>query len=345
MSLAMSSPKLTEKDREGFPPKGATTFGEVVSTFNKSGNVAAKRHSFMSLAQHTRIPDNISTIHDKTVNIERDTLRSSLASRSRTPSPWSTGRPRSAPATPRSLPTPTSAMRGADNAGGNSVLEAPTAECGLGRGPGRWGYCSTTTAGTGATDRVGTEILGGNFSSAPAAAASSSGKAFAECPSPRSPMMRGHRRFPDPAPVQAEQASHRPPPLWAGAGIGLQGSGSGLGARARFGNRDVDSYCFESMEAGYVSEQRRFPAPQAPNPRVSSFVRLNGFLLRTHITSLIAALMEDGWLEAWEKERLCGQLREADAQPWAMSFLRIYMRFMETDDVPSFVAGLRAQIV
>jgi len=79
------------------------------------------------------------------------------------------------------------------------------------------------------------------------------------------------------------------------------------------------------------------------DPRARSFVRLNGFLLRTHITSLVSALAEDGWLEAWEKEQLCHQAREG-TQPWALAFLQVYMRFMEMDDVPMFVAGLRAQL-
>jgi len=77
--------------------------------------------------------------------------------------------------------------------------------------------------------------------------------------------------------------------------------------------------------------------------RVASFVRLNGFLLRTHITSLLSALAEDGWLEAWEKERLCSSARDAESR-WAQSFLQIYMRFVETDDVATFVAGLKAQV-
>ncbi|CAJ1425081.1 unnamed protein product [Effrenium voratum] len=83
-------------------------------------------------------------------------------------------------------------------------------------------------------------------------------------------------------------------------------------------------------------------SPKA-NPRAASFQRLNGFLLRTHMTSLLSALAEDGWLEAWEKERLCCHAREPDSK-WAQTFLRIYMRFMETDDVASFVAALKAQI-
>jgi len=79
------------------------------------------------------------------------------------------------------------------------------------------------------------------------------------------------------------------------------------------------------------------------DPRARSFIRLNGFLLRTHITSLVSALAEDGWLEAWEKEQLCHHAREGTPQ-WALAFLQVYTRFMEMDDVPMFVAGLRAQL-
>jgi len=81
----------------------------------------------------------------------------------------------------------------------------------------------------------------------------------------------------------------------------------------------------------------------AVGPRAVSFLRLNGFLLRTHMTSLIAALAEGGWLEVWEKERLCHYARD-DAQAWALTFLRIYSRFMQTADVQVFVADLRAQL-
>jgi hypothetical protein len=83
--------------------------------------------------------------------------------------------------------------------------------------------------------------------------------------------------------------------------------------------------------------------PQA-DARASSFVRLNSFLLRTHVTSLVSALAEDGWLEGWEKERLSAQARE-DSGGWALAFLRVYSRFMETEDVPMLVASLRSQIV
>lgn len=84
--------------------------------------------------------------------------------------------------------------------------------------------------------------------------------------------------------------------------------------------------------------------PTQIDARAASFVRLNSFLLRTHVTSLVSALAEDGWLEAWEKERLCSQARE-DSPAWSQAFFRTYMRFMDTEDVPTFVASLRSQIV
>lgn len=84
-------------------------------------------------------------------------------------------------------------------------------------------------------------------------------------------------------------------------------------------------------------------APTAADPRQASFVRLNSFLLRTHITSLVSALAEDGWLESWEKERLCRQARD-DSGTWTLVFLRAYTRFMEKDDVQGFVVSLRNQI-
>lgn len=84
--------------------------------------------------------------------------------------------------------------------------------------------------------------------------------------------------------------------------------------------------------------------PSQVDARSGSFVRLNNFLLRTHVTSLVSALAEDGWLEVWEKERLCSQARD-DSPAWAQSFLGGYTRFMETEDVPAFVASLRSQIV
>jgi hypothetical protein len=59
---------------------------------------------------------------------------------------------------------------------------------------------------------------------------------------------------------------------------------------------------------------------------------------------LVSALAEDGWLEAWEKDQLCIQARE-DSPAWVQAFFRSYMRFMETEDVPAFIASLRSQIV
>lgn len=91
------------------------------------------------------------------------------------------------------------------------------------------------------------------------------------------------------------------------------------------------------------SPARLGKGPAAVDPRNASFVRLNTFLLRTHITSLISALAEDGWLESWEKERLCRQARD-DSGTWTLVFLRSYTRFMEKDDVQGFVESLRNQI-
>lgn len=85
-------------------------------------------------------------------------------------------------------------------------------------------------------------------------------------------------------------------------------------------------------------------SPLGAGARSSSFLRLNSFLLKTHVTSLISALAEDGWLEMWEKDQLCHRARE-DLSSWAAGFLRIYMRFLETQDVHSFVASLRSQML
>merc|ERR1719247_1690883 len=84
-------------------------------------------------------------------------------------------------------------------------------------------------------------------------------------------------------------------------------------------------------------------SPAQADARAASFVRLNNFLLRTHVTSLVSALSEDGWLEIWEKERLCCQARE-DSLSWMQAFFRSYTRLIETEDVKTFVAGLRSEI-
>merc|ERR1712054_489827 len=79
------------------------------------------------------------------------------------------------------------------------------------------------------------------------------------------------------------------------------------------------------------------PAPKVPDgAAAASFVRLNTFLLRTHITSIVSALAEGGWLEVWEKDRICRFARD-DTSAAAQSFLKVYARFMETHDVLGFV--------
>lgn len=80
-----------------------------------------------------------------------------------------------------------------------------------------------------------------------------------------------------------------------------------------------------------------------------AFVRLNGFLLRTHATSLVSALGEDGWLEGWERERLLRRIRAedscSDSRQWSQTFLQIYKTFVETEDVAGFVAGIQARLL
>eukprot|EP00927_Polykrikos_kofoidii_P085778 TRINITY_DN9415_c0_g2_i1.p1 TRINITY_DN9415_c0_g2~~TRINITY_DN9415_c0_g2_i1.p1 ORF type:complete len:624 (-),score=59.32 TRINITY_DN9415_c0_g2_i1:123-1922(-) len=95
--------------------------------------------------------------------------------------------------------------------------------------------------------------------------------------------------------------------------------------------------------SGHPRESAIEPPVAHGGARTASFLRLNIFLLRTHITSLISALTEDGWLEAWEKDRLC-RLAKQDSPTWASTFLRVYTSFMETEDVPSFVSNLRNHI-
>merc|ERR1712232_753286 len=129
-----------------------------------------------------------------------------------------------------------------------------------------------------------------------------------------------------------------------GSTAGLSGGGGYAGRSPVYTAREhLTPTCRDSTPSRWASQSHHQVAGNGASPRVASFVRLNSFLLRTHITSLVSALAEDGWLEIWEKERLCRYARE-DAQPWALAFLRIYSRFMENDDVQSFVADLRAQV-
>jgi len=109
----------------------------------------------------------------------------------------------------------------------------------------------------------------------------------------------------------------------------------------------VASFVAAAEPQGNITEswgpfaRRQGREPSAPDPRITSFVRLNSFLLRTHVTSLVAALAEDGWLETWEKDKLCMQSRDASS-PWSVAFLKTYSRFVETEDLHAFLAGLRS---
>lgn len=73
------------------------------------------------------------------------------------------------------------------------------------------------------------------------------------------------------------------------------------------------------------------------NPRCASFVRLNAFLLRSHTTSVISGLAEDGWIDASERNAFCQRFSS-----WPSTFLQAYARFVQRTDVGEFVADLRA---
>lgn len=325
------------------------TFGEVVSSYNMFGNAAAKRHNYMVHHQETHLPDTRCTIRDKVAILpdkNRDpskswssssrgllTPRWSAGPRSRTPSPCRFGRPRSLPGTPRA--TTPNGLRPSDSR--DRYFKDPVgfdAENYLGDNLGMGAaydskyeagrYSASAALDTFAIDHVAADTF----------AIGAEGR-------------RGHSyasNFPSTAPPLTSGsgigAGTRPFALLAESGPGApalrsplaQGKGIGGSAYDRVGPR-----------GGYPSEFTGKVSPQS-DARAASFVRLNSFLFRTHVTSLVSALAEDGWLEAWEKERLCSQARE-DSPAWAQAFFRSYMRFMDTEDVPSFVASLRSQIV
>lgn len=114
---------------------------------------------------------------------------------------------------------------------------------------------------------------------------------------------------------------------------------------------EISASGFPSSEAWRAARayggQEAFAVSEAPLPgqdtKTASFVRLNNFLLRTHITSIVSALAEDGWIEAWEKERICRCARE-NTSSTALAFIPIYGHFVETSDVPTFARALKANI-
>lgn len=351
LAASLSPTEILARDKEGFPQKSCITFGEVVSTFSRYGSVASKRHGGIYISKSLKIPNRYSTISDNTLKLEpncrefgdasrfspRSSVRTAPLARSRTPSPCSR-RPRSLPVTPRSAPASallrprepperlkegrpslpaepiaTSSFFNRGNPGG-SASAAVTPSC--------HGAVTGTGAGTGGSSgrhalkaKISTPCLSCANPSPPDAnycrhcGVKRAGQS-ADYPSPRSPC--GQALGPG-----------QPPVLRSGP----------------YGQPNGTYREWEPQENW--SMDYRLASPKG-NPRVSSFVRLNGFLLRTHMTSLLSALAEDGWLEAWEKDRLCCHARDS-ANPWAQSFLRIYMRFMETEDVAGFVAALKAQ--
>lgn len=336
------------------------TFGEVVSSFNTCGNHAAKRHSHMSFAQQNHQPDNC-TITEKVAVFRDKSQRPCLAlrtPRSRTPSPWmSSRRPRSLPATPR-LTSRGDHRRGDPHSGespdfGEPFSTEPVAGAHNLRGIG--GQTDVPTRGSwtvlGGAERPSlgpTYSFGPGGATAPGCAGCScagglDAAAWAErsprhssswrgtcCPGGVSGMSAG-----------ACAASSSGACIHSSCSVG-QHHGSRFGLYGSHASANDLSASRSGL--GNINSSRDVGVHEgiscSINPRVASFVRLNSFLLRTHVTSLVSALAEDGWVEAWEKERLCRRARE-DSQSWAISFLGLYTRFVETGDVQNFVAGLK----
>lgn len=351
-------PQIRETSYPGFPPRCGMTFGEVVSSYNTFGNFAAKRHNYMVHCQETHLPEKTCTIRDKVALLREKDLMKSLSSssrglltprwsatRSRTPSPYGMARrPRSLPGTPRAS-TPRGLRRNDSHdrhfkdpleAGGYPGEHAGAGAVYEGRLAGRY---SNSGLDTFAVDHIATDTFttafdgkrGGSlaskppsappsyYGSAPGRAAATGAGAMADSYSPREPPRAGTWPAENMGAVGAGVPPLRTPALHAHAGA--------------------------SSVGGWRHSSDTFGKPPLQaDARAASFVRLNSFLLRTHVTSLVSALAEDGWLEVWEKDRLCNQARE-DSPSWSQAFFRSYMRFLDTEDVPNFVASLRSQIV
>mmetsp|Transcript_65621 Transcript_65621/g.137161 ORF Transcript_65621/g.137161 Transcript_65621/m.137161 type:complete len:334 (+) Transcript_65621:354-1355(+) len=116
--------------------------------------------------------------------------------------------------------------------------------------------------------------------------------------------------------------------------VGLEPRSSGEGASA--------------VAAGVTAVGGHFSPLQAlgstAGSRSAAFSRLHDFLLRTHISSLLSALAEDGWLLPRERDVLNSRARE-ESRVWSGSFNRAYIRFLETDNVQVFVSDLRVLLV
>eukprot|EP00397_Hematodinium_sp_SG-2012_P030135 GEMP01031895.1.p1 GENE.GEMP01031895.1~~GEMP01031895.1.p1 ORF type:complete len:308 (+),score=41.97 GEMP01031895.1:40-924(+) len=96
-----------------------------------------------------------------------------------------------------------------------------------------------------------------------------------------------------------------------------------------------------SSERGKYRKHSSIPASQ--NTKELAFVRLNHFLLRAHLTSLLSAMLEEGFMEKWEKENLCEKMQCPERGEQTMKELvKIYSAFVDAADLPSFVNELRA---
>lgn len=339
------------------------TFAEVATQFHARGIDAAKRHGGVYLANQSRVPTSSSTIHENTtatVLREEALLRASaqsqahLTPRSRSQSPSRASPPRRTPRTscaeivgsgcaellgPWGSPRPLSGLREPVALAGPPAPEPVAAAA---REP--FGAAEPRALATPAP-------YGGR------PAASSGGLGAMACPSPSSPLRRhgapcsgwqapGPEPY-DPAPRQGRAA--------AGAGgVPLQATLRGLDALPSAGPalEPPRSPPWAASPPAAASPPPGLPAGQGPcaDPRAAAFVRLNGFLLRTHITSLVSALSEDGWLQAGDRERLLRRVRSEDSgkdaqRRWSQEFMQIYQDFIETENVNDFVIRIQAQLI
>lgn len=74
----------------------------------------------------------------------------------------------------------------------------------------------------------------------------------------------------------------------------------------------------------------------------TAFVRLNQFLLKAHLASLLSAMREEGFLELWEKERICGRMHGEGSDATMKELVKIYSAFVESADVSQFIGDLRS---
>lgn len=282
------------------------TFGEVISSFDAYGNSAAQRRSYMMFAPQNGVPDPNCTISAKVAPARAAGLGQSRSSRM----PPSFGLSLHAGRRVRSLPSTPRGFRLRPCWPEHGAVDA---DGGPWRGIG---------IGLGAAESWDLSLGG------------------ADVP--------GRSRLPHSAEDATEPLAIVGPASRArglgptGAALGSQPTAgpSGAGAGSRLGTSPKRSSP-EAPIRSHLGIAR--PKDKTEDPRTTSFLRLNNFLLRTHITSLVSALAEDGWLEAHEREQLIRVARD-DASPSFSAFLRIYSLFVETDDVMSFVAGLKAQI-